>query len=290
MEAGTVALPDPASPLPAARDWSELPIDALLFVFTKLDIFEILMGAGLVCRSWLDAAKVPSLWRCVDMADHELVLEMLRSGETDLLCAMAKLAVDRSCGQLQAFLGKRFVTAELLNYIGDRAPSLKTLRLKHCYMGSEGFVEAIKKFPLLEELEMFCSYRAGFVGHRTVYELIARACPHLKSFKHLDGYTTVYGGLFSEQEGRSIAVADDGALGIATMTGLRTLQLLHSNISNQVLTAILDGCPHLDSLDIRQCSYVKMDATMKARLARIMSLRLPCEPMDDYLPELLQLP
>jgi hypothetical protein len=33
---------------------------------------------------------------------------------------MAKVAVDRSGGQLQVFVGKRFVDDELLKYIGDR--------------------------------------------------------------------------------------------------------------------------------------------------------------------------
>jgi hypothetical protein len=122
MEVGVDALPDPAEPpTPMTRDWSELPCDALLFVFTKLDLFDTLMGAGLVCHSWLDAAKVPSLWRCIDMADRRLVeKKLLQRGGTDVLRAMAKVAVERSDGELQGFFGREFVTVELLNYIGDR--------------------------------------------------------------------------------------------------------------------------------------------------------------------------
>lgn len=100
----------------AGRDWSELPLDALMLVFARLGPVEILMGSGLVCRSWLQAAKEPELWRSVDMANHRVVEEM----KGDVLYAMAKLAVDRSMGQLEVFLGKYFVTDELLKYVGAR--------------------------------------------------------------------------------------------------------------------------------------------------------------------------
>ncbi|KAF8775033.1 hypothetical protein HU200_005083 [Digitaria exilis] len=61
----------PATELAQARDWSELPRDA---------IASILMGAGLVCHSWLDAAMVPYLWRSVDMASPNTVVVREKCG------------------------------------------------------------------------------------------------------------------------------------------------------------------------------------------------------------------
>jgi hypothetical protein len=117
MEDGAFSRPElETTPVAAGRDWSELPVDALVLVFARLGPVEILMGSGLVCRSWLQAAKEPELWRSVDMADHRVVEEM----EGSALCAMAKLAVDRSKGRLEVFLGKYFVTDGLLKYIGHR--------------------------------------------------------------------------------------------------------------------------------------------------------------------------
>lgn len=57
-----------AAPTPeeAARDWSELPRDALLSVLHRLDNVDVLTGAGQVCRPWRQAARdEPELWRFV---------------------------------------------------------------------------------------------------------------------------------------------------------------------------------------------------------------------------------
>ncbi|GJN09471.1 hypothetical protein PR202_ga27480 [Eleusine coracana subsp. coracana] len=166
-----------------SRDWSELPLDALTSVFTKLGAIEVLMGAGLVFNSWLQAAKVPDVWRSVNMARHKVIDDLHHFGpkiNRHVLCAMAKMAVDRSGGQLELFVGKFFVTDELLKYIADRSPSLKGLGLISCNdVFNEDFTKTVTKFPLLDDLVLvFCNNLRG----SGVYEATGKACTQLKCF------------------------------------------------------------------------------------------------------------
>uniref|UniRef100_A0A0D3GX77 Transport inhibitor response 1 domain-containing protein n=1 Tax=Oryza barthii TaxID=65489 RepID=A0A0D3GX77_9ORYZ len=62
------------------------------------------------------------------------------------------------------------------------------------------------------------------------------------------------------------------------MHELRSLQLFANILTNKGLSAILDNCPNLESLDIRHCYNVDMDASLRAKCARIKVLRPP----DDY--------
>ncbi|VAH43392.1 unnamed protein product [Triticum turgidum subsp. durum] len=239
----------------AVRDWSELPLDVLASVFAKLGAVDILMGAGLVCHSWLEAAKVPSLWRYVDMEHHD-VLRGKKKKSRDVLCAMAKAAVDRSNGELEVFAGSEFVTDQLLKYIAERSPSLKSLSLDYCNVTNEAFTELIIKLPLLEELLIsLCPFVDG-----DAYEVTSRACAQLKRLMLRQG---PYGGI------------RDGALGIEMMHELRYLTLVNSDIMTEELVAIIDGCPHMERLCVRNCSNIVVDGTLRAKCSRIKTLILP---------------
>ncbi|KAL6659439.1 hypothetical protein ACP70R_003479 [Stipagrostis hirtigluma subsp. patula] len=277
----------------SARDWSELPLAALSLVFAKLGAVELLMGAGLVCRSWLDAAKAPFLWRSVDMANHKLVEEM----DGDVLCAMANVAIDRSCGQLELFLGKHFVTDELLKYIGDRvgvgteimlyiidrknrdvvhrSTCLKGLGLTSCCgVSNEGFTELVTKSPLLEKLLLaFCPNVVG----RDVYEATGKACTQLKHF-NLHKRKGVYCWLSSNSV-QTVPVGE--GLGIATMHELQSLRLLNSGVTNEELAAVIDSCPHLEVLCLRGCDNIFVDDALRAQCAGIKELTLPSVEIDS---------
>ena len=139
-----------------------------------------------------------------------------------------------------------------------RAPSLKSLRLISCHgVCVEGLAKAINKFPLLEELELsLCKNVFG-----KVYEVFGKACPHLKHF------SVRYPCFYSIEDVEFNK--DEEALGIATMFALRSLQLFGSELTNVGLTTVLDNCLYLEYLDIRHCFNIYMDATLRAKCARI---------------------
>ncbi|TVU43177.1 hypothetical protein EJB05_09622, partial [Eragrostis curvula] len=137
-----------------ARDWAALPLEAISAVLSNLDHIDILMGPGQVCRSWRRAARDdPALWRRIDMCGHADLFNMVN------LLGMSQAAVRRAKGQCEAFWGEYAADEDVLLFLGDQAPSLKSLRLISYYnIENEGFAESIKKFPLLEELELsLCS-------------------------------------------------------------------------------------------------------------------------------------
>ncbi|CAO2209879.1 unnamed protein product [Urochloa humidicola] len=225
-----------------ARGWAALPRDALAAVLRKLDHVEILMGPGQVCRSCGAARDDPALWRRIDMRGHA---DLHRRVD---LCGMAKDAIRRAKGRCEAFWAEYAADDDVLQLLGEQAPFLKSLRLISC-QDIIGFEEEIKKFPLLEELEISLFTN---IGGKHVFKDVAQACPELKHFR-FNSYRFVNIGNRDhsddsdddDYDNNLRYSKDDDAMGIASMHGLRTLQLFGNILTNEGLTAILDNCPYL---------------------------------------------
>ncbi|XP_043699012.1 F-box protein SKIP19-like [Telopea speciosissima] len=246
------------------RNWLELPQDVLSLIFMKLGPVEVLVRAQSVCSSWRKVSKEPQLWRLIyfrdpwDFAESEVDFEKV-----------ARHAVDRSCGQLIEFSVGHFGTDEVLKYITDRSYPLRCLGLAHCIFVTEnGMIEAVKKLPLLEELDLsYCHFS------KKVLEALGQFCPRLKSLK-LKRHSR-FGCLYKDYDEEALVIAEN-------MPELRYLNLYGNKLTDDGLRAILDGCPHLETLDLRRCFSVDLEGDLQSRCAdRIKSLKLPDDPCEE---------
>ncbi|WZZ41404.1 hypothetical protein YC2023_037663 [Brassica napus] len=182
---------------------------------------------------------------------------------------MYRHAVDRSQGGLVEIEIWDFGTDSLVNYIADSSGNLRSLKLVKCSLVTdEGLTEALVKLPLLEELEV--SY--GSLSGESL-KSVGQSCPNLKTLK-LNHKGIKYPRLFSD---------DDALASAATMNGLRHLQLFGNNLTDDGLNAILDNCPNLEHLDLRQCFNVNTVGDLENRCSEsIKVLRRPNDSTHDY--------
>ncbi|KAK9697017.1 hypothetical protein RND81_08G009600 [Saponaria officinalis] len=150
-----------------------------------------------------------------------------------------------------------------------RSSQLKRLRLACCQtISATALIEALEKLSSLKELELtLCSFQTERVIQ------IINTCPSLTTFK------------LNELGSRNPTLAcDEEALAIArNMPALRNLQLIGNSLTNDGLTAILDGCRHLEFLDLRACFHLELVGSLGKRLSeQIKDLRLPYDSTDDY--------
>jgi hypothetical protein len=140
----------------------------------------------------------------------------------------------------------------------------------------EVLVEAIKKLPLLEDLEIPPPYEHISASDR-LFESVCKARPLLKNLK--TSFTMPSNYSFGEAclEER----LDGDIYRTPMMCELRSLELSNYIFSHSALTAILDNCPLLESLHITGFCADSMDAELQAKCARVKNLNLPFSSDED---------
>ncbi|XP_020600279.1 LOW QUALITY PROTEIN: putative F-box/LRR-repeat protein 23 [Phalaenopsis equestris] len=177
---------------------------------------------------------------------------------------------------IKCHIGEKIINKNDSIYNFDkRATKLRCLRLISMFnMSAMALAQAVRKFPLLEELEIsFCFISAELLGS------VSLACPQLKSFRlnqhHKLPYDDDYYSDFDEN-------FDAEALAIAThMQQLHRLQLIGNSLTNTGLFSILDNCPNLQHIDIRRCLNITIDENLKKKCKLVKHLRLPNDSTAD---------
>ena len=151
-----------------------------------------------------------------------------------------------------------------------RAIHLRNIRLVDCdSLSDEGFIEAIKKLPQLEELDI--SY--NFYLSKDSFETVGYCCPLLKSLK--------YGWIIHTRE-ESIRRGEVIFAIANTMPGLRNLKISGDVLSSDGIIAILNGCRLLESLDLRGSCGLFLNKDLWNRChEEIKDFRLPLQ-LESY--------
>ncbi|KAG8385237.1 hypothetical protein BUALT_Bualt03G0021200 [Buddleja alternifolia] len=166
-----------------------------------------------------------------------------------------------------------------------RSRHLRRLSLASCYdisgiyeeeYGFEdeggGLIKAVKQFPELEELHLIIMKAIGAEDIKA----IGISCPMLKSFTFNNIWYS--NSLSEEQELNEVAFAV-----AKNMPNLRRLGLIGNEMKNEGLQAILEGCPHLESLDLRRCLNLDLGGDLGKRCShQIKCLRRPSDSTHDY--------
>ncbi|XP_058752623.1 F-box protein SKIP19-like [Vicia villosa] len=239
-------------------NWLELPRDVTLNILQRLHTVEVITSACLVCPLWWNICRDPYMWRTILMSEfyHARGMDWVK---------MCQYAVDRSCGQLEDIYIHMFGNDELLEYIADRASNLRRLRIVNCdKLSDKGFIEAVKKLPLIEELDISNNYLS-----KHSFEAVGLCCPLLK--------TLTYGNDVSiDQNAEAFVIAK-------TMPGLRSLTISGWRLTSVGVVAILDGCSLLESLNLKSCYYMSSKSTSLSQ-----SLKKRCrEQIKKFIPPIL---
>ncbi|KAH6832015.1 hypothetical protein C2S53_000176 [Perilla frutescens var. hirtella] len=216
--------------------WTELPLDVTAAIMQRVGTKEILQSVQKVCATWREVCRNPVTWRVINIRNSD----PLRARECNIIC---RCAVHRSQGQLIDLTMENFGDDDLIGHIAERSSNLRRLTIA-CAGGlynilGTALTRAVTELPTLEELHLLIPFYIdiGDLGS------IGISCPMLKSF--------TFNRRFSQGNKDTLAIAEN-------MPNLCHLRLFCNGLDNDELQAILDGCPHLKSLDLRRCRGVDL--------------------------------
>ncbi|GKV32060.1 hypothetical protein SLEP1_g40692 [Rubroshorea leprosula] len=214
------------------RNWLELPRELTVAILSRLGPVDILTSA--------QSVRIPP---CGDLS-------------TSTITATGPSVISRICASEPSIAAKAI-------WLISTSSTLLLITFLNVKLRHKGLCKAAKKLALVEELDIsYCcsialveeldiSYCCSISAAALI--VVDRRCPHVKSFKYnkQDRYHYGFTNTYVSRDKTAKAIAQN-------MHELRHLHLFGNKLTNCGLEAILDGCPHLKSLDLRHCFNVSL--------------------------------
>ncbi|PWA96295.1 RNI-like superfamily protein [Artemisia annua] len=241
---------------PKRRNWLDIPSDILADILSRVGAIDILENAQLVCTAWRKICKNnPDVWRVIYMENY------WDPKARPLLRQMCEEAVNRSQFGLVDIAIVDFCNDDLLFYVAYRSSQLRSLDIS----GSSDYLTDIS-------VETIRS--------------VGRHCPMLETLK-MNKERVVFSDRETTEDYYELKnkINTDTAIAIAigkNFCQLKHLELIGNYMTNVGLRAILDGCPHIELLDLRQCYYIDLKTDLGERCSQqITYLKLSNDFVDS---------
>ncbi|CAH8352834.1 unnamed protein product [Eruca vesicaria subsp. sativa] len=245
-------------------DWTDLPPECLLDIFSRLSIGQRRSGPTLVCKTWTNLCQDPSLKTILD-----LEAEFLSSPDSIYwwspeferkVNSTIRSVVDQSEGRLKE-IRVRHCTDQSLSHVAQRCPNLEVLGVTY---SPKVTVESMRKiasnYTKLKELDISCSYEIS----GQCIEIVGTNCKSIHTLKRnlmpnseiarLFMHCTYVHGLCFETSGNIDVFAIR-----SYMSQLKHLELRFSTVTDKALPFLCKGCPNLEYLDLVGCRYLTSD-------------------------------
>ncbi|KAL8209512.1 hypothetical protein R6Q57_006244 [Mikania cordata] len=242
--------------------WADLTHECLLNILTRLTLQDRWLGPMLVCKSWMQGSKDPSLHSVFDLESFfkSRPSESSRWWNPEFerkIDNMLRSIVDWSDGGL-AEIRVRHCSDRSLFLVAQRCPNLEVLSIKSCpNVTDESVIKLASGCPKLKELDIsFCHE----ISHESL-QVLGRKCTNISVLKrnlvnwldpsqHIGIIPTSYLNA-CPQDGDSEAAAIGNF-----MPRILHLELRFSKITARGLALISQGCKSLEYLDLLGCGNV----------------------------------
>ncbi|EEF33005.1 F-box protein SKIP1 [Ricinus communis] len=264
----------------SGSSWSDLTYECLINILSRLTLEHRCLGPMLVCKSWLNACKDPSLYKIFNLeTQFNSTTESSRWWTPNFerqIDSMLRSIVVYSYGNLTE-IRTRHCSDFSINFVAERCPNLEVLWIKSCpSLTDASMVQIAFKCTKLRELDI--SYCYG-ISHESLV-MLGRNCPNLKVLKR-----NLMNWLDPSQHGGTVPTdylnacpldGDSEANAIAKfMPHLEHLEVRFSKLSSKGLVSICEGCLNLEYLDISGCANLTSwdIVNMKASLRNLKEIK-----------------
>ncbi|KAJ3683441.1 hypothetical protein LUZ60_013668 [Juncus effusus] len=159
--------------------WSSLPRDLLISIFSRLSTADLLVSISAVCSAWRAAARNARFWRILDLSDWNYITCLIPGYVSFEQVFHRVLRLVRECELIEQVYVPRIADGQDLSLVSDRLPNLLYFSFPNAQVPGLMVYSALINFKSLKGIVVF----PNFVLSTKVISLLNQYSPDLSELK-----------------------------------------------------------------------------------------------------------